>query len=261
MKLIRSPPFLLLYRILIAYAGSTSNGQVGAHARRAGVEIAPSILAGDFGNLASESKRCFQAGCRWLHVDICDGCYVRGSLTFGPQAVAAIAAASPELKLDCHVAVVDPSRYVQALADAGASRFTFQWESLSVIPRERTELALELAQRVIQAGMTCGVCIARATPASAVTEVLESGFIDLVDVLAVEPGFGGQSFDDSVLGKIETLAARHPNLPWVAIDGGVTEETAPRCLEVGANMLIAGTAIFGAPSLQSAVDSLLQLSR
>ena len=192
--------------------------------------VAPSVLAGDFGALSLEVQRCAAAGCTWLHVDICDGVYVSGSLTLGPQAVAALARAAAtagsetlsattaavngdtalestsgvpstagyssstvgRLQLDCHVAVMHPSAWVEPLAKAGCTRFTFQWESLSRTKSERTGLSLELACRVRSAGMACGVCLAKATPAIEVRRLLSSGLVDLVDVLAVEPGFGGQ---------------------------------------------------------------------
>ena len=223
--------------------------------------VSPSILAADFGGLAAEASRCQEAGCTWLHVDICDGDYVRGSLTLGPQAVAALSKSVPGILLDCHIAVKHPSRYIEVLARAGAARFTFQWEALSFRKSERTGLAFEIAQSVRSAGMRCGVSIARGTPAREVRRLLASGLVDLVDVLAVEPGvFGGQPFDSAVLGKVAELARIHPDIPYIAVDGGVTTETAAACAAAGANLLISGTGIFGAQqaaSVKGAVGNIL----
>ena len=205
------------------------------------VIISPSLLAADWSKMKEEVHRCVDAGMYRLHVDIFDGVAVDSPMafTFGPLMVAAIRKCSKEAFLDLHMCVDRPSRYVNAMADAGADCFIFQWEAMDDLAE-----AIALAREVKSAGMECGVSINPGTTANQLYPLLKTGLISTVDILAVEPGFGGQSFQGVATQKIEELLSFRHTIGEhfsIMVDGGINEHTASKAR---ADILVAGTYLF-----------------
>lgn len=199
------------------------------------VKIAPSVLAADFACLERSIARVGDAD--WLHVDVMDGRFVP-NLTFGAPIVAALRRISP-LPLDVHLMVDEPDPLLPALVEAGADRLTVHAEACRHLHRT--------LQRIQELGVKAGVALNPATNAEAVEYVLP--LVDLVLVMTVNPGFGGQAFLPGVLTKISDLAGRGAAAGrelWIEVDGGITPETAGEAVAAGANVLVAGTAVFGA---------------
>ena len=197
--------------------------------------ICPSILASDFARLGEEVAALEPAGADWVHVDVMDGRFVP-NLTIGPQVVKALKPLSP-LPFDVHLmcAPVDP--WVEAFAEAGA-------DGLSVHPESGPHLHRTL-ERIRQLGLRAGLVLNPGTPVGVLDEVIEA--VDLVLIMSVNPGFGGQAFIEASVRKIAAVRARLDAAGSPAIlqvDGGVTARTAPRCVEAGATALVAGTAVF-----------------
>jgi ribulose-phosphate 3-epimerase len=209
--------------------------------------IAPSILAADFGRLAAEVRAVEQAGADWIHVDVMDGHFVP-NLTIGPVVVQAVRAAT-RLPLDVHLMIEEPERYVDAYAAAGATTLGVHVETCPHLHRT-------LAQ-IREAGARASVVLNPATPAQLIEPVLED--VDQVLVMTVNPGFGGQKFIESMLGKIAWLRRVFDERALDAdleVDGGIGPGTAARAARAGANVFVAGTAIFGAPDYAEAIAAL-----
>jgi ribulose-phosphate 3-epimerase len=210
-----------------------------------GIQISPSILASDFANLASEAARVSEAD--WLHVDVMDNHFVP-NLTLGLPVVEALAKAA-SLPMDCHLMIEDPDRWAPAYVEAGASSVTFHVEAAAAPVR----LARELRAKGARAGMA----LKPATPVDPYEDLL--GELDMLLVMTVEPGFGGQEFLDICLPKIRRtreLSDKHGLDLWVQVDGGVSLETIERCAEAGADVFVAGSAVFGADDPNAMVASL-----
>ncbi len=211
------------------------------------VRIAPSLLAADFARLGEEVRAVAAAGADWLHLDIMDGHFVP-NISFGPVVVQALRKHCP-LPFDVHLMISPADPYLEAFAKAGA-------DLISVHPEAGPHLHRTL-QTIRGLGKRAGVVLNPATPVSAVENVLD--LCDLILVMSVNPGFGGQSFLDSQLPKISALrrmieaSGREIALQ---VDGGVTAATAPRCIAAGADVLVAGTAVFGAPDYAQAIRAL-----
>jgi len=200
------------------------------------VKIAPSLLAADFGAFAGAAKACEAGGAEFLHFDVMDGIFVP-NISFGMGAVKALRPVSRAF-FDVHLMIVQPERYVEEFVRAGADGVTVQAEAC--VHLQRT-LAL-----IRKAGARAGVALNPATPETALEYVLDD--VDLVLVMTVNPGFGGQQFLPAMLPKIRCVrdmiqGAAHPI--HLEVDGGIEAHTAPAAAEAGANAFVAGTAIFG----------------
>jgi len=211
------------------------------------VRIAPSLLAADFARLGEEVRAVAAAGADWLHLDIMDGHFVP-NITFGPGLVRALRGHA-SMPFDVHLMIAPADPYLEAFAAAGANL-------ISLHPEAGPHLHRSL-QTIKALGCQAGVVLNPATPIAAVEHALE--LCDLVLVMSVNPGFGGQSFLASQLDKIAALrrlidASGRPIA--LQVDGGVTPETAPRCIAAGADVLVAGTAVFGQSDYAAAIAAL-----
>jgi ribulose-phosphate 3-epimerase len=211
------------------------------------IKIAPSILSADFGKLAEEVAAVERAGADWIHVDVMDGRFVP-NITIGPVVVRAVRKAT-RLPIDVHLMIVEPERYVDEFAKAGA-------DIISVHVEPSYHLARTL-QHIRSLGKKAGVVLNPHTPPEAVTYVLDN--VDLVLVMSVNPGFGGQAFMPEVLPKLRAIRkmidAR--GLPVaLEVDGGVAPGTARTVVEAGARVLVAGSAVYGNPDYASAIAAL-----
>lgn len=218
--------------------------------RHSNIMIAPSLLAADYSRLADEIRRVEAAGADWLHVDVMDGHFVP-NMTFGPLLVAAIRKLS-HLPLDIHLMIDDPATYAPQFIDAGGNGITVHIESPAV--RETKQLCQVLTD-VKRRGARSGVTIKPATPDARLTPAVLD-VTDLVLVMTVEPGFGGQAFLPDTLPKVRALRQRYRG--DIEVDGGITAETAPLALAAGANVLVSGTYVFGAPNCRAAIQQLRQ---
>jgi len=213
------------------------------------VQISPSILASDFANLESELKAIANAS--WAHIDVMDAHFVP-NLTLGLPVVEALARVSP-IPLDAHLMIDDPDRWAPMYAEAGAASVTFHIEAV----RDPRSLARNLRALGVRAGMA----LKPGTPFAPYADLLPE--LDMVLVMTVEPGFGGQSFMADQMPKVREVreaVTRCGGEIWVQVDGGVTAETIEACAEAGADVFVAGSAVYGAEDAAAAVDHLRDLA-
>jgi ribulose-phosphate 3-epimerase len=213
------------------------------------IELAPSILSADFARLGEEVRAVAEGGATLLHVDVMDGHFVP-NITIGPPVVASLRKVT-ELPLDCHLMIENPDQYIPAFAEAGADWISVHQEACIHLHR-----TLELIRHH---GARPGVVINPATPVETLGEVL--GMVDFVLVMSVNPGFGGQKFIPASVGKIARLAALRQQRGAsfrIEVDGGIAPDTVAAVVRAGAEILVAGNAVFGSGNPKSNAQKLLK---
>ena len=215
------------------------------------IQISPSILNADFARLADEVASISQAA-DWVHVDVMDNHFVP-NLTLGLPVVESLLKAST-LPVDCHLMIEDPDRWAPAYAEAGAGSVTFHAEAAAA--------PIRLARSIRAAGARVGLALKPATPLEAYEELFPE--LDMVLIMSVEPGFGGQSFLDSVLPKVRRAReaiSRHGGQIWLQMDGGISAQTIERCADAGADVFVAGSAVYAAEDRDKTIRELRALAQ
>ncbi|WP_394232570.1 ribulose-phosphate 3-epimerase [Niallia oryzisoli] len=211
------------------------------------IKIAPSILSADFSKLGDEIKDVEKGGADYIHVDVMDGHFVP-NITIGPLIVESIRPVT-KLPLDVHLMIENPDLYIEAFAKAGADYITVHVEACRHLHRT--------IQLIKSFGVKAGVVLNPATPVQMIEHIIDD--LDMVLLMSVNPGFGGQKFIPSVLGKIKQvkeMADQKGLTVEIEVDGGVNKETAPLCIEAGATVLVAGSAVYDQKDRQQAIAAL-----
>lgn len=211
--------------------------------------ISPSMLSADFGNLERDTKMIDRSAAEWVHIDVMDGVFVP-NISFGFPVMKPIRKATNKV-LDVHLMIVEPEKYVRRFVEAGADYVTFHYEATDDIEG--------CIKAIREAGAKVGISIKPATDAAALTDILSK--VDLVLVMSVEPGFGGQSFINGSLDKIRDLAKmrQEQGLDFIIeVDGGISAKNAAEVFNAGAEALVAGSAVFGAADPEAEIENMLK---
>ena len=215
-----------------------------------GVIISPSVLSADFANLERDVRRVADAGAKWIHIDVMDGHFVP-NITIGAPVVKSLRKAC-DLVLDVHLMISEPKKYVGDFIKAGSDIITFHYEA-------QKELTLDIIKEIKSSGVKAGLSIKPQTSADEIREFIP--YLDLVLIMTVEPGFGGQKFMHECVQKIADIKEfarlyKRDDL-YIQVDGGINDKTANICKNLGANSLVAGSYIFNSSDINQAVASLL----
>ncbi len=208
--------------------------------------ISPSILSADFANLERDIKIVEDNGADWIHVDVMDGHFVP-NITIGVPVVKSLKKIT-NLPLDVHLMIENPDKYVESFAKAGADILTFHYEAV-----EENEI-ISLIKKIKSFGIKSGISVKPKTKPDVLLPYLD--IVDIVLVMTVEPGFGGQSFISDCAEKIKFIKQNAPDNLIIQVDGGINAQTGKICKDYGANSLVAGSYIYGADDIKQAVDSL-----
>ena len=218
--------------------------------------VAPSMLASDFGHMADDAADVVGKGADLLHIDIMDG-HFADNLALSPDTVKGLRRALPEVFLDCHLMVEHPERFVDSFAKAGANHFSFHLEVTRPFHPAGVD-GHELIQRVHDAGMSAGMVINPYTGAEPLEMFWDQ--LELVLVMSVVPGFGGQAFIDSVLEKTTWLSDHLPESVRLEMDGGLDAQTSPMAVRAGVDVIVAGSAVFKSPDRAKVIADMQSLT-
>ena len=212
--------------------------------------LAPSILAADFTKLGEDIQDALKGGTSWIHCDIMDGHFVP-NISYGPGVVKAAKKAAPEAFMDVHLMIENPDDYVENFVEAGADLISVHYETCPHLHRS--------IQNIKKYGLMAGVVINPATPVSIIEPILE--YVDLVLIMSVNPGFGGQSFIESSYGRLSELAALRDTKELsflIQVDGGVNPKNISKIAQAGADVLVAGSSVFSAENITARVQELTE---
>lgn len=214
-----------------------------------GIVVSPSILSADFANLERDVLSVKQAGAKWVHIDVMDGHFVP-NITIGAPVVKSLRKIC-DIKLDVHLMISDPKKYVKDFILAGADIITFHYEAQS-------EYVMEIIEEIKSSNVMVGLSIKPKTPVREIEKFIP--YLDLVLIMTVEPGFGGQKFMHECVNKIADVReyarlAKKDNL-FIQVDGGINDKTAKICKDLGANSLVAGSYVFNSSDMRVAINSL-----